>query len=355
MSDSHDHAAGQGPSDHGHHHHRGHSHAPPSFNRAFAIGIGLNLAFVGIEAFYGWKINSLALLADAGHNLSDVAGLVLAWGGALADRLRPDARHTYGWKRASILAAFANALLLLMAMGALVWEAVGRLLSPAPLAGAQGVTIMVVAGIGIVVNTATALLFMRGGERDLNIRGAFLHMAADALVSAGVVVAGALTLWMGWVWLDPGVSLAIAAVILISTASLFRQSLHLLFDGVPDSVDPVAVRACLAALPGVSRVHDLHIWAMGTAHTALTAHLVMPQGHPDDAFLQHATAQLHARFEITHVTLQVVRRAFSQACDERADDAAPASPARRPLQEAAQGQAPGPVHRDLTPSPFRRS
>ena len=160
-----------------------------------------------IEAFYGWKVNSLALLADAGHNLSDVAGLVLAWGGTLAVKLRPDARHTYGWKRATILAAFANALLLLVAMGSLAWEAVGRLLSPE--VRAQGVTIMVVAGIGIVINTATALLFMRGGERDLNIRGAFLHMAADALVSAGVVVAGALTLWMGWAWLDPVVSLAL--------------------------------------------------------------------------------------------------------------------------------------------------
>src|SRR3990167_9846665 len=164
-----------------------HSHAPASFNRAFAIGIALNLAFVGIEAFYGWRINSLALLADAGHNLSDVAGLVLAWGGALASKLRPNPRHTYGWKRGTILAAFANALLLLMAMGALAWEAVGRLFSPEPLAGAEGVTIMVVAGIGIVINTATALLFMRGRESDLNIRGAFLHMAADALVSAGVV------------------------------------------------------------------------------------------------------------------------------------------------------------------------
>jgi len=311
MSDTHDHARA-----HGH----GHSQAPANFNRAFAIGIALNLGFVLIEAFYGWKVNSLALLADAGHNLSDVAGLVLAWGGTLAVKLRPNARHTYGWKRATILAAFANALLLLMAMGALVWEAVGRLLSPDPVAAAQGVTIMVVAGIGIVINTATALLFMRGGERDLNIRGAFLHMAADALVSAGVVVAGALTLWMGWVWLDPVVSLAIAAVILIGTWGLFRQSLHMLFDGVPDSVDPLAVRALLKALPGVTRVADLHIWAMGTSHVALTAHLVMPQGHPGDAFLQDAADRLHARFEISHVTLQIVQVPFMQACDDFAGD-----------------------------------
>ncbi|WP_114973617.1 cation diffusion facilitator family transporter [Rhodoferax ferrireducens] len=296
-----------------------HSHAPANFNRAFAIGIALNVVFVAIEAFYGWKINSLALLADAGHNLSDVAGLVLAWGGALAGKLKPNARHTYGWKRGTILAAFANALLLLMAMGALAWEAVGRLLSPEPLMAAGGVTIMVVAGIGIVINTVTALLFMRGGENDLNIRGAFLHMAADALVSAGVVIAGALTLWMGWVWLDPVVSLAIAAVILVGTWSLFRQSLHMLFDGVPDSVDPQAVQDFLAALPGVARVHDLHIWAMGTSQVALTAHLVMPHGHADDAFLKHATDQLHARFEITHVTLQVMKDAFTTPCAEPPD------------------------------------
>ena len=256
----------------GHDHH--HDHAPANFSRAFAIGIGLNTVFVVIEAFYGWKINSLALLADAGHNLSDVAGLVLAW------------------------------------------EAVGRLMSPDPLAGAEGVTIMAVAGVGIVVNTVTALLFMRGGEKDLNIRGAFLHMAADALVSVGVVVAGALTLWMGWVWLDPVVSLVIAAVILLGTWTLFRQSLHLLFDGVPDSVDLMAVRQSLLDLPGVTQVHDLHVWAMGTSQIAMTAHLVTPEGHPDDAFYRAATDLLHERFEITHVTLQAVREPFMPLCGD---------------------------------------
>ena len=291
-----------------------HSHAPANFNRAFAIGIALNLGFVLIEAFYGWRVNSLALLADAGHNLSDVAGLVLAWGGALAGRLLPDARHTYGWKRATILAAFANALLLLVAIGALAWEAVGRLLAPPALSGAQGTTIMLVAGIGIVINTATALLFMRGRESDLNIRSAFVHMAADALVSAGVVVAGALTLWMGWVWLDPLVSLAIGGVILIGTWDLFRQSLHLLFDGVPDGVDLHAVHDCLAALPGVTQVHDLHIWATGTSQIALTAHLVMPHGQADDALLKLANHRLHEQFDITHVTLQVMQEAFTRAC-----------------------------------------
>jgi cobalt-zinc-cadmium efflux system protein len=288
-----------------------HSHAPANFNAAFGIGIGLNVAFVAIEAFYGWKINSLALLADAGHNLSDVIGLVLAWGGALAGKLRPDARHTYGWKRASILAAFINALLLLVAMGSLVWEALHRLQTPQAV---EGVTIMVVAGIGIVVNTATALLFMRGSKNDLNIRGAFLHMAADALVSAGVVVAGGLALWFGWTWLDPVASLLIAAIIVWGTWSLFRQSLHLLFDGVPESVDLLAVQALLQGLPGVAQVHDLHVWAMGTSETALTAHLVMPEGGGDDAFLKHATDELHEHFEIRHVTLQVVREAFCEGC-----------------------------------------
>ncbi|MBK6787053.1 MAG: cation transporter [Betaproteobacteria bacterium] len=295
-----------------------HRHAPANVNAAFGIGIALNLAFVAVEAFYGWKVGSLALLADAGHNLSDVIGLVLAWGGALAGRLRPDARHTYGFKRASILAAFLNALLLLVAMGSLAWEAVHRLQSPQPVAG---VTIMVVAGIGIVVNTATALLFMRGREKDLNIRGAFLHMAADALVSAGVVVAGGLALWFGWTWLDPVVSLIIAAVIVWGTWSLFRQSLHLLFDGVPEGVDLHAVHSLLQGLPGVAQVHDLHVWAMGTNETALTAHLVMPAGGGDDTFLQHATDELHAHFEIRHVTLQVVREAFCEGC------AGPAPPA----------------------------
>ena len=291
-----------------------HSHAPANFNAAFGIGIALNIAFVAIEAFYGWKVDSLALLADAGHNLSDVIGLVLAWGGALAGRLRPDARHTYGWKRASILAAFFNALLLLVAMGSLAWEAAHRLSSPEPM---EGVTIMVVAGIGIVVNTATALLFMRGREHDLNISGAFLHMAADALVSAGVVVAGGLALWFGWDWLDPVVGLVIAAVIVIGTAKLFKQSLHLMFDGVPEGVELREVQAVLEALPGVERVHDLHIWAMGTSEIAVTAHLVMPAGGADDAFLQDATRQLHDRFGIEHATLQVVRVPFVTSCASR--------------------------------------
>ncbi len=304
--------SGQHEDGHGHGQAHAHAHGPARHDRAFAIGIALNLGFVALEAYYGWQVGSLALLADAAHNLGDVAGLVLAWGGALAGRLRPDARHTYGWQRASILAAFANALLLLVAMGALAWEAAQRLQSPQPV---QAVTVMVVAGIGIVVNTATALLFLRGREADLNIRGAFLHMAADALVSAGVVLAGGLALWLGWQRIDPVVSLLIAAVVVWGTWDLFRQSLHLLFDGVPEQVELHAVRALLAAQPGVAAVHDLHVWAMGTTQVALTAHLVMPEGGGDDAFLQRCSALLAERFGIGHVTLQVVRQPFSQACD----------------------------------------
>lgn len=297
-------------------HDHGHSHAPASFNRAFAIGIALNMAFVAIEAWYGWKINSLALLADAGHNLSDVAGLVLAWGGALAGRLRPDARHTYGWKRASILAAFFNALLLLVAMGSLAWEAFNRLGTPE---ATEGWTIIAVAGVGIVVNTATALLFMRGRKDDLNIRGAFLHMAADALVSLGVVIGGALYLWQGWTWIDPVMSLAIAVVIVLGTGNLFKQSLHMLFDGVPEGIDMAAVRALLLKLPAVGEVHDLHVWAMGTSEVALTAHMVLKdQGTDTSAVLQEAEHELHERFEIRHVTLQLESPAYAQLCGLRA-------------------------------------
>ncbi|WP_296510321.1 cation diffusion facilitator family transporter [Rhodoferax sp.] len=292
--------------------HHDHAHAPANFDRAFAIGIALNLAFVGIEAFYGWKVNSLSLLADAGHNLSDVAGLVLAWGGALAGNLRPDARHTYGWKRGSILAAFANALLLLVAMGSLAWEAAHRLSAPE---ATEGWTIIAVAAVGIVVNTVTALLFMRGRKGDLNIRGAFLHMAADALVSLGVVIGGALYLWQGWGWIDPVMSLAIAVVIVVGTWNLFKQSLHLMFDGVPEGIDLQAVRALLLGLPGVADVHDLHVWAMGTSQVALTAHLVLSDPAADlTAVLCAAEEELHVHFEIRHMTLQLEPPAYARLC-----------------------------------------
>ena len=305
----HDHGHADHPGqDHGQSH--GHAHAPANFDRAFAIGIALNAGFVAVEAFYGWRAGSLALLADAGHNLGDVAGLVLAWAGAAAGRLHASDRHTYGFKRASILAAFANALLLLVAMGSLAWEAVDRLQSPQP---AQGWTIVVVAAIGIVVNTATALLFMRG-HHDLNLRGAFLHMLADALVSAGVVVAGVLTIAFGWAWVDPVASLVVAVVIVVGTWNLFRQSLHLMIDGVPSHLNLGEVRECLLSLPGVAAVDDLHVWAMGTADVALTAHLTMPEGPADDAFLAAATQRLRERFGIVHVTLQTARQAVMRGC-----------------------------------------
>jgi cobalt-zinc-cadmium efflux system protein len=319
---------------HDHHHHphghaahsgfglagHGHDHGVVSHDRAFAVGIALNLGFVAVEAYYGWKINSLALLADAGHNLGDVAGLLLAWAGAFAGRFLPDARHTYGWRRASILAAFFNALLLLVAMGSLAWEAVQRLQAigwqgvSAPANSSHALTMMVVAGIGIVINGATAWLFMRGSKDDINLRGAYLHMLGDAMVSLGVVVAGALTLAFAWAWLDPAVSLLVAAVLVLSTWRLFRQSLHLMFDGVPDHVDLKHVRATLMALPGVAAVDDLHVWAMGATQTALTAHLVVPDAEHSDDFLRFAVKQLQEGYGIRHVTLQVVREPMGLGC-----------------------------------------
>jgi cobalt-zinc-cadmium efflux system protein len=298
------------------HSHHDHSHTPTNFSRAFAVGIALNLAFVAIEAFYGWRINSLALLADAGHNLSDVAGLVLAWSGAWAAKLRPNAQHTYGWKRASIVAAVLNALLLLLAMGALAWEAIGRLATPQ---ATEGWTIIAVAGVGIVINTATALLFMRGQADDLNIRGAFLHMVADALVSLGVVLGGVLYLWQGWSWIDSVMSLAIAVVIVLSTWSLLRQSVHLLLDGVPERIDMAAVRQHLLALPGVAEVHDLHVWAMGTSQVALSAHVVLQSNQADVTTVLHQAEHiLYEHFDIRHATLQVEPPAYAQHCGLRA-------------------------------------
>ncbi len=287
---------------HTHNHQEG--HGPRQFDLAFAIGIALNLGFVLVEAFYGWQVNSLALLADAGHNLSDVGGLILAWAALVATRLRPNDRHTYGWRRGSILASFINASILLVAMGSLGWESIQRLQQPVEIVGK---TVMVVAGIGVLVNAVTAALFLSGSRRDLNLRGAFLHMAADALVSIGVVLAGGLYLWQGWSWIDPVVSLAIAVVIVVGTWSLFRQSLHLLFDGVPEHVDLPAVRQYLLEQPGVCDVHDLHVWAMSTAEVALTAHITMTPLLQDDVFLQEVAHELHEHFGIGHATLQLER------------------------------------------------
>lgn len=302
---------------HTHHHTHdphGHDHAMPGHGRAFGIGIALNLGFVIIEAYYGWVTGSLALLADAAHNLGDVGGLLLAWAAFAAARLQPSDSKTYGWRRGSILASFVNAIILLVAMGSLGWEAVQRFQNPAPIAAG---TVMIVAAIGVVINTATAALFMAGRKQDLNIRGAFLHMAADALVSVGVVIAGALYLWQGWTWIDPLTSLVIALVVVIGTWSLFRQSLHLLFDGVPEHIKLPEVRDSLQAIAGVASVHDLHVWAMSTAEPALTAHLVTRSAERSaDDILHEAQRVLHERFDINHVTLQIEAEACAAACAE---------------------------------------
>ncbi|NMT62518.1 cation diffusion facilitator family transporter [Marinobacter orientalis] len=289
-----------------------HNHAPRHFGRAFAIGVTLNVVFVVIEAFYGWQAGSLALLADAAHNLSDVGGLLLAWAAFGAAQLNPNLRHSYGWRKGSILASFANAVILLVAMGSLAWEAFERLQAPSPVAAG---TVMVVAGIGVVINAVTAWLFLAGSEGDLNIRGAFLHMAADALVSLGVVVAGAIYLWQGWGWIDPVMSLVIALVIVMGTWSLFRHSLHLLFDGVPEGIDLTEVQEALLELPGVVSVHDLHVWAMSTRENAITAHLVLAPGDRDnDRLLTLATDMLHGRFGIHHTVLQQESEAYAANC-----------------------------------------
>jgi cobalt-zinc-cadmium efflux system protein len=299
---SHDHDGEAGHDHAGHSHGPGHSHAPASFGTAFAIGIALNVGFVAVEATYGVLANSVALLADAGHNLSDVLGLIVAWIATVLARRAPSARFTYGMKGSSILAALFNAVFLLVAVGAIAWEAIQRFGEPVPVAGK---TVMVVAAIGILVNGITAWLFASGAKGDINIRGAFLHMAADAAVSAGVVIAGLVILYTGWTWLDPVVSLAIVAVIVWSTWGLLRDSLTLSLAAVPPGIDPVAVRRHLEGLPGVAALHDLHIWAMSTTDTCLTAHLLMPGGRPDDAFLMAAATGIRERFGIGHTTLQV--------------------------------------------------
>jgi cobalt-zinc-cadmium efflux system protein len=280
----------------------GHQHGPARYDRAFAIGIGLNLAYVVVEAVFGFISGSLALIADAGHNLSDVAGLALAWGAAWLSRRDPTERRTYGYRRSSILASLANAVLLLVAVGAIGLEAARRLLDPQPV---ESTTILWVAAVGVVVNAGTALLFMSGRKGDLNIRGAFLHMAADAGVTVGVIAAALLIGWTGWLWVDPAVSLLIVAVILVGTWGLLRDSVNLSLDAVPEGIDPRAVEACLAEQPGVAEVHDLHIWAMSTTETALTAHLVRPDTGVDDGLLDRLRRELHDRFGIEHATLQI--------------------------------------------------
>jgi cobalt-zinc-cadmium efflux system protein len=288
---------------HGHSHGHGHDHHDAiDFGHAFAIGIALNLIYVAAEAGYGLAAGSLALLADAGHNLGDVLGLALSWGAAVLGRRGPSGRFTYGLRSSSILAALANAVILLMVTGGIAWEAIWRLDHPVAVTGG---TVAIVAAVGIAVNGITALLFASGRRSDLNLRSAFLHMAADALVTAGVVVAGVAIALTGLLWLDPAVSLAVSAVIVWGTWDLVKQALSLALDAVPQGVDTNAVRAYLLAVPGVTAIHDLHIWGMSTTETALTCHLVMPHGHPGDEALSHIARELDEHFHIQHTTLQI--------------------------------------------------
>ncbi|HEU4696056.1 MAG TPA: cation diffusion facilitator family transporter [Sphingomicrobium sp.] len=288
---------------HAHDHGHAHDHATESFGKAFAIGIGLNLGFVIVEAVFGFAANSMALLSDAGHNLSDVLGLVIAWaGGTLAQR-GSSPRFTYGLKKASILAALVNALLLLVAVGGIGAEAIRRLFHPS---ATEGGIVSIVAAVGIVVNGITALLFMRG-QHDINIRGAFLHMAADALVSLAVAIAGLVILWTGQQWVDPAMSLAVAIVILWGSFGLLKESMWMSLAGVPAGIDADEVEEALGEIDGVETVHDLHIWPLSTTETALTAHLVAPHIPSTDALLRDARKMLHDRFAIGHCTLQIER------------------------------------------------
>lgn len=307
--------------DHAHHHSHGHAHghgagshvhAPASFDRAFAIGVALNAAFVVAELGFGLRTHSLALVADAGHNLGDILALMLAWAGTILARRQPTPRRTYGMRRFSILAAIANAGILLVAVGAIIVEAIDRLRHPAPVAAG---IVSAVAAIGIAINLGTALAFMRGRRHDLNVRGAFLHMLGDAAASAGVVVAGLLIAATGWLWIDPAVSLLLAALILWSSWGLAKDSVNLALDAVPSGIDPHEVDAALRGLEGVVEVHDLHIWGMSTTDVALTAHLIRPCHGGEDALLASATLLLRERFGIAHATLQVEQGLAIHPCD----------------------------------------
>jgi cobalt-zinc-cadmium efflux system protein len=288
--------------DHGHHHGHGHSHAPADFGFAFGIGITLNILFVIVGVAFGIVGHSMALIADAGHNLSDVLGLVMAWVASVLVKRAPSQRFTYGLRGTSILAALFNAVFLLVATGAIALGAIQRFFEPEPVAGKL---VMIVAAIGIVINAGTAMLFLRGRHDDLNIKGAFLHMAGDAAISFGVVLAGLIILMTGWHWVDPLVSIGIALVIVAGTWSLLRDSLSMTLQGVPPGIDIAAVRAFLEKCPGVCAIHDLHVWPMSTTETALTCHMVILDGHPGDEALHKISDELRHRFGIPHSTIQV--------------------------------------------------
>lgn len=289
----------------------GHVHAPKDFGRAFLIGVLLNTGFVVTEIIYGVSANSLALVADAGHNLSDVLGLLLAWGASTLVKRVPSKQFTYGLRSTSILAALINAVLLLVVTGAIAWESILRFQSPADV---ESRTVIVVAGVGVVVNLTTAFLFMSGRKDDLNIRAAFLHMAGDAAISLGVVLIGFTILYTHWRWLDPVMSLTIAVLVIFSTWGLLRESINLALHAVPDGIDSLEVKRYLESIDGVSEVHDLHIWGMSTTETALTAHLVMPEGYPGDAIRNQIYVHLHEKFKIDHPTLQIELSDTPQVC-----------------------------------------
>ncbi|BAN23843.1 cation diffusion facilitator family transporter [Caballeronia insecticola] len=300
----HDHGHGSG----GHHHH----HAPQAGQgRTFALAVGLNVLIVIVQGIYGFLAHSTALLADAGHNLSDVLGLLLAWGAVWLGTRQPNARYTFGLGSSSILASLANAALLLFACGAIVLEAIQRLINPAPVAGLD---VFIVATLGLIVNGFSAWLFMRGSKEDLNVRGAFLHMAADAAISAAVAVSGLVIMFTGWSWLDPLMSLIVVSVIVVGTWGLGRDAMRLAMAAVPPSVDMTRIETYLTQLPGVRNVHDLHVWALSTTENALTVHLVMPQGHPGDAFVQGVVTTLRSEYSMHHATVQVELGGACHAC-----------------------------------------
>lgn len=290
----------------------GHSHGVKNYNRTFAVAVGLNIGFVIIEVVYGVLAGSLALLADAGHNLSDVLGLLMAWGASYLARREATRRRTYGLKKSTILAALFNALILLFAVGGIAWESLQRFASPAEI---EGLTIIVVAMIGVIINGLTMLLFVADRKTDLNIRGAFVHMAADAGISLGVALAGGIILLTGQLWIDPMVSLVVAGVIFVGTWSLLRDSVELAIDAVPGSVDMTGVEDYLGSLPGVEGVHDLHVWGLSTTEVALTVHLVKPGGcEEDDALIRRTSSDLHEQFGISHTTIQLERAGGGCPC-----------------------------------------
>lgn len=307
MSDHHSHAG------HDHDHGHTHSHNPPDRNAAFAIGILLNIGFVVMEVIYGLTAHSLALLSDAGHNMSDVFGLLIAWGAIYASKTLPTKRRTYGLRRSSILSALANAVILLIAVGGIIWEAAQRFSHPVSVMGG---TVMWVAAVGVLINAATAFLFMSGRKNDINIKGAFTHMAADAAVSLGVVLSGFVIRMTAWTWLDPAVSILVGIVIIGGTWSLLRESVNLAMDAVPEGIDPHAVEAYLSGLSSVKAVHDLHIWGMSTTEAALTVHLVMSPPPSDDKFIHEVVHNLKDSFRIGHSTIQIEHGTVDIVCHQ---------------------------------------